>query len=317
MFVGHGLLAFAIVAGLASIAGWDAERALTVGLVAGAFGLASDVDILYAPVGLLGVDGLIEAETAFWAAGNVVHRAVTHSLLIGAAAAVGAGLWAARTRTLRALAGVVGAGLVVVAALDALLTAVVMAAFVVAVSGIATAGVRYDVGAAGVGAAAAVGLLSHPFGDLFTGDPPDLLYPLDVTLVAERVVLHPDPTLHLIAAFGLEIATMWAAAAVYLHLTDRRMAAHVRPHATLGLAFAGAALLLPPPSLDAPYRFVFGALGVGTVSGVGTHARSWRRLLMTDPDGRPLTALGAALTALAALTAALVGYGALYLVLQA
>ena len=315
MFVGHGLLAFAIVAGLASIAGWDAERALTVGLVAGAFGLAPDVDILYAPVGLLGVDGLIEAETAFWAAGNVVHRAVTHSLLVGAAAAVGAGLWAARTRTLRALAGVVGAGLVVVAALDALLTALVMAAFVVAVFGIATAGVRYDVGAAGVGAAAAVGLLSNPFGDLFTGDPPDLLYPLNATLVAERVVLHPDPTLHLIAVFGLEIATMWAAAAVYLHLTDRRMAAHVRPHATLGLAFAGAALLLPPPSLDAPYRFIFGALGVGTVSGVGTHARSWRRLLMTDPDGRPLTALGAALTALAALTAALVGYGALYMVL--
>ena len=315
MFVGHGLLAFAIVAGLASIAGWDAERALTVGLVAGAFGLAPDVDILYAPVGLLGVDGLIEAETAFWAAGNVVHRAVTHSLLVGAAAAVGAGLWAARTRTLRALAGVVGAGLVVVAALDALLTALVMAAFVVAVFGIATAGVRYDVGAAGVGAAAAVGLLSHPFGDLFTGDPPDLLYPLDVTLVAERVVLHPDPTLHLIAAFGLEIATMWAAAAVYLHLTDRRMAAHVRPHATLGLAFAGAALLLPPPSLDAPYRFVFGALGVGAVSGVGTHPRNWRRFLTTDPDGRPLTALGAALTALTALTAALVGYGALYLVL--
>ena len=166
-----------------------------------------------------------------------------------------------------------------------------------------------------IGGAAAVGLLSHPFGDLFTGGPPDLLYPLDVTLVAERVVLHPDPALHLLAAFGLEIATMWAAAAVYLHLTDRRMAAHVRPHATLGLAFAGAALLLPPPSLDAPYRFVFGALGVGAVSGVGTHPRNWRRFLTTDPDGRPLTALGAALTALAALTAALVGYGSLYLVL--
>ena len=315
MFVGHGLLAFAIVAGLASIRGWDAERALTVGLVAGAFGLAPDVDVLYAPVGLLGIDGLVEAETAFWAAGNVVHRAVTHSLLVGAAAAVAAGLWAARTRGPRALAGVVSAGLVGLGALDAPLSGVVMAAFVLAVFAIATVGAQHGLGAAGVGGAAAVGLLSHPFGDLFTGGPPDLLYPLDVTLVAERVVLHPDPALHLLAAFGLEIATMWAAATVYLHLTDRRMAAHVRPHATLGLAFAGAALLLPPPSLDAPYRFVFGALGVGAVSGVGTHPRNWRRLLTTDPDGRPLTALGAALTALAALTAALVGYGALYLLL--
>ena len=231
------------------------------------------------------------------------------------AAAVAAGLWAARTRGSRALAGVVGAGLVGLGALDAPLNGVVMAAFVLAVFAIATVGARHGLGAAGVGGAAAVGLLSHPFGDLFTGDPPDLLYPLDVTLVAERVVLHPDPALHLLAAFGLEIATMWAAATVYLHLTDRRMAAHVRPHATLGLAFAGAALLLPPPSLDAPYRFVFGALGVGAVSGVGTHPRNWRRLLTTNPDGRPLTALGAALTALAALTAALVGYGALYLIL--
>ena len=315
MFIGHGLLAFAVVTGLASIAGWNAERALAVGLLAGAFGLAPDVDILYAPVGLLGVDGLVEAETAFWAAGNAVHRGVTHSLLVGGAAAAAAGLWAAGTRPARALAAAIAAGIIAVGAGDGLLAAVIMAAFVATVFAIGSVGTRRAIAARHVGAAAAVGLLSHPFGDLFTGGPPAFLYPLDVTLVATRVVLHPDPTVHLLAAFGLEVATMWAAAVVYLHATDRRMVDYVSPHATLGLAFAGAALLLPPPSLDAPYRFVFGALGVGAVSGIGTHPRNWRRLLTTDPDGRPLTALGATLTALAALTAALVGYGALYLML--
>ena len=87
MFIGHGLVAFAIVAGLALLAGWDGERAFAVWLLAGAFGLAPDVDILYAPVGLIGASGLLEAEASFWAAGNAVHRGVTHSLLVGGAAA--------------------------------------------------------------------------------------------------------------------------------------------------------------------------------------------------------------------------------------
>ena len=247
MFIGHGLVAFAIVAGLALLAGWDGERAFAVGLLAGAFGLAPDVDILYAPIGLIGASGLLEAEAGFWAAGNVVHRGMTHSLLVG-------------------------------------------------------------------GAAAAVGLLSHPFGDLFTGGPPAFLYPLDGTLVAERVVLHPDPTLHLLAVFGLEVATMWAAAVVYLHTTDRRMADYVSPHATLGVGFAVAALVLPSPTLESPYRFVFGALGIGMVSGV-SRPRQWRAVVSRPAAAERLTALDAALTALATLTTALVAYGTLYLLL--
>ena len=129
----------------------------------------------------------------------------------------------------------------------------------------------------------------------------------------ERVVLHPDPTLHLLAVFGLEVATMWAAAVVYLHATDRRMADYVSPHATLGVGFAVAALVLPSPTLESPYRFVFGALGVGMVSGVG-RPRQWRAVL-SRPAAARLTALDAALTALAALTTAHVAYGTLYLLL--
>ena len=312
MFIGHGLVAFAFVAGAASLAGWDSKRALAVGLLAGAFGLAPDVDVLYAPVGLIGAGGLLEAEAAFWAAGNVVHRAATHSLLVGAAAAIGAGLWARRTRITRATAAAIGAGIVALGLADGPLVASILAAFVVVVFALATVGSRHGIAARHVAGAALAGLLSHPFGDLFTGEPPALLYPLDVTLVAERVVLAPDPTLHLLAAFGLEVATMWAAAVVYLHLTDRRLADHVSPHATLGVGFAAAVLLLPSPSLDAPYRFVFGALGVGTVSGVGVRPRNWRALLRRGTGELPLTPLRAALTGLAALTAALVAYGALY-----
>ena len=58
MFAGHALLAFALAAGAASLAGCDADRVLAVGVLAGVFGLAPDVDILYAPVGLAGAASL-------------------------------------------------------------------------------------------------------------------------------------------------------------------------------------------------------------------------------------------------------------------
>ncbi len=314
MFIGHGLVAFALVAGLATLAGWEAERALAVGALAAAFGLAPDVDILYAPVGLVGAGGLLEAEAGFWAAGNVVHRAATHSVLVGAAAAAAAGLWAVRAVAPRAVATSIGVALVALGALDGALTAAIMAAFVAAVAAVAHVGSRHGIEPRYVGAAALVGLVAHPFGDLFTGSPPALLYPLDATLVADRVLLHPDPTMHLLAAFGLELLAVWAAAFVYLHATDRRVGDHVSPHATLGLAFAAAVVFLPPPSLASPYRFVFAALGVGMVSGVGVDPRRWRALLGRDADRPRLPSLDAALTALAAVSAALVGYGAVYLV---
>jgi hypothetical protein len=314
MFVGHGLVAFAIVAGLASLAGWDADRALAVGVLAGAFGLAPDVDILYAPVGLVGASGLLEAEAGFWAAGNLVHRAVTHSVLVGGVAAGAAGLWAARTAVSRLLAAALGVGLVAIAAPDGPLAAIVMAAFVGTVFGLAHLGGRHDIDPKPVTGAALIGLVSHPFGDLFTGSPPELLYPFDVTLVAQRIVLHPDPTMQLLAAFALELLTIWAAALTYLHVTDRRVTDHVSRQAMLGLAFAAAVVFLPPPSIEAPYQFVGAALGVGMISGVGVHARRFRVGAAGDGDRPGLPALDAAMTALVAVSTALVAYGAVYLV---
>ena len=311
MFAGHALLAFALAAGAASLAGCDADRALAVGVLAGVFGLVPDVDILYAPVGLAGAASLPAAETAFWATGNVVHRTATHSLVVGGAAAVAAGLWARRTRPGRALAALLSAAVVAVGLADAALVAIVLAAFVAAVVAVAEAAARRGIAARDVALAAAVGLLSHPFGDVFTGGPPALFYPMDVAVLAERVVLHPDPTLNLLGAFGLEVATAWAAVVVYLRVTDRRLTPYVGPHAALGVGFAGAVLLLPPPSLEAPYRFVAGALGVGAIAAAGVRVGD-RRTPFRPTDDRPLYRLDAAVTGLVALSAALVAYGILY-----
>ena len=82
MFIGHGLLAFAIAASVATRRDWPTDRALAVGLLASLFGTLPDVDMVSALFGLAaGAEDLFAASDAFWAAASVVHRMVTHSLV--------------------------------------------------------------------------------------------------------------------------------------------------------------------------------------------------------------------------------------------
>lgn len=320
MFVGHAMLGFALVAGGARLAGRSRERSLTLGVLAGAFATVPDVDMLYALSGLVGGTGGVEG---FWSASTLVHRAATHSLLVGAASAAGFALYA------RGVSGGRGdrsgpwtpSGLAVPLALVGIagitggpLGLAVMTAFVLAGLAVTVAAVRIgDLGPEAVGSAALVGLLSHPFGDLLTGEPPLFLYPLDVQPVAERVLLSPDPTVHLLGAFGLELATIWLAAAVYCRLTDRSVLAHVHWRAALGTAYAGAVLALPAPTVDSAYRFVFSVLAVGVVGPAPLARRVYRPFRAADRGwpafgtgwpARPEGMLTPLLTGLAAITLA-------------
>nr|WP_225308116.1 metal-dependent hydrolase [Haloarcula sp. CBA1131] len=83
MFVGHALFAFALGGLAAWWLGLSRERAVQLGVIAGLFAAVPDVDIVYAPFGLL--VGAAENLTAdgFWETANVVHRGPTHSLLLG------------------------------------------------------------------------------------------------------------------------------------------------------------------------------------------------------------------------------------------
>jgi hypothetical protein len=93
-----------------------------------------------------------------------------------------------------------------------------------------------------------------------------MLYPLDVTLVSERIALHGDPTLHLLGAFAVELAVIWLAIYVAFSLTDRTVRKYVDRRAVLGLAYGGAVLLLPAPTLETSYHFVFTVLAFGIVA---------------------------------------------------
>jgi hypothetical protein len=312
VFVGHAAVAFALVAGAAVARGWPTDRVLAAGVLAAAFATLPDVDIAYALVGVAGAAGgdALTLAGAFWSAGNVVHRAVTHSLVLAPAVALLAALRAGGSLARRLSTVVALAVVAVAAAASGPLGAFVTVLFVLGAVVVAEVATRYGaVGGRTVFGAALVGLASHPFGDLFTGEPPAMAYPLQATLVGERVSLATDPTLHLLAAFGVELATVWIAIGVACLATGLRPSAAVGPRATLGVGYAGSVLLLPAPTLDLSYPFVFSVLGVGLL-GVLPRVRVVGR--DGDPTVRPPDWLTAALTGLAAITVAWLAYAAAY-----
>jgi membrane-bound metal-dependent hydrolase YbcI (DUF457 family) len=302
VFVGHGLLAFAVVALAGERLGWDRRAALAVAVLAALFGTLPDVDVVYAPVGLLLNGDPATPIESFWDAGNRVHRGVTHSLVVAVPTAAAVGLLATRRAAARVAGGVAFAGVCLLATLvSGALGAAIALVFVAGAAGLAVLARRYEVTPARAAGAALLGLATHPFGDLLTGSPPAMLYPFDATLVAERVILSPDPTLQLLAAFWLELAVVWLAVAVYFRLTDRRALTHVERPAALGVVYGGAALVLPPPTLAVSYHFVYTVLGTGLVAVVAT---------------RPVARLSwsIAVTALTAVSVASVSYAVVYLV---
>ncbi|WP_224335113.1 metal-dependent hydrolase [Haloprofundus halobius] len=315
MFVGHAVFAFALVAGAAAIRGVDSTRALSLGAVAAAFAAAPDVDIAYALVGVVGAQttDALSVASQFWQTGNLVHRAMTHSVVVAPIVAVAAALWlrgrrVGRRRGLVAAAALLATVVAVAAAVSGGLGLLVMALFAAAVLAITEATERWtDLGPRATFSAALVGLLSHPFGDLFTGSPPAMLYPFDATLFADRLAFSVDPTLNLLGAFGLELLTIWAGLLVALHLSGYSLRDAVDGRAALGAAYAVSVLLIPAPTLELSYPFVFSVLAVGMVGAAPRVGIRSRRVELPDR-------VAALCTGLTAVSIAGVAYAVAYLV---
>lgn len=310
MMVGHAALAFALTALIAVRLGVSSERALLVGAVAGAFAVTPDFDMGYAFVGVVTADTLAPSvlQAAFWEAGLVVHRGMTHSLVVGGVTALGFGLLA-YSRLGRAAGAAILAGLVAATfAFVGPLETGVLSSFVVA-GGAVTAGALWlGLTQREVLGTALVGILTHPFGDLFTGTAPVLLYPLEGRHLPEQVVLFDEPTLHLLGAFGIELATIWAALLVMLWLRDRPIRQYIHHRAVAGVTYGAAVLALPPPTLDVSYHFVFSVLAVGSVgAAVDLPLPAFRERA---------TQYTVLLTALTAITLAWASYAIVYAVSQ-
>ncbi|GAD52935.1 hypothetical protein MBEHAL_1695 [Halarchaeum acidiphilum MH1-52-1] len=307
MFIGHEALAFALVALAAARYGLGRERALALGVAAGLFAAVPDVDMAYAPLGLMTVHSAnaLAAANAFWGASTEIHRAVTHSLVVAPFAAAIFALAATRDRRGRALAGLGALALVgVVAVLSGPLGAAVTVLY--ALTGLAIAVFarrRLDLGPRALAATALVGLVTHPFGDLLTGTPPDFLYPLPWRLFAARPRPFVDPTLDLLAAFALELACLWIGVYAYHRVSGIAIRERLHGRAAAGVAYALAALVIAPPTLDVSYPFVFSVVAVGAVG-------------IVEPVERRLPPLAdAVVTGLASVTVAGVAYALAYLLL--
>lgn len=301
MFVGHGLLAFAIVARASEHTGSTRARALTLGFVAALFATLPDLDVVYAPIGLLLRSVQTVGPDVFWETANVIHRGPTHSLVMGAVLALAVALWAANGRKSTGLSLAILAGLVAVATVTSgIIGGLVVVVFTLGGLGVTVLAQRLALSPSEVLPVAAVGLLSHPFGDLFTGSPPPLLYPFDVVVVTERIVLHPDPTGHLLAAFAIELGCIWLAVWTYANMRGYALPELVHPRASLGMGYAVAAILLPAPTLERSAHFVVSVLALGVV---GAPIR---------PFSKGVNWLETLVTGLAAVTVAALAYALAY-----
>ena len=264
MFVGHEFLAFALVAGAASLAGRDRQTTLWLGAVAGAAAVLPDLDLL---VGVLSYVRQLGGEAVlsvngFWSVSNVVHRRVTHPLAVAGPAAVGVAasgaVWRAWTDGTPGR-GVVAAAVSALAVVPAFLLGdgvggprglFVAGVFTVGVGCVGIAAARWTGLSAGERlAAAAGGLLLHPWGDVLLSTPPPLFAPTDAQLLGERIVFAADPTLNLLAITFVEVATVWLGAAVYARVADRSLRRAVAPRAAVGVGYVAAVVSLPRPTM--------------------------------------------------------------------
>lgn len=332
MFLGHGLFAFALIALLAERANWSSQRALTAGLVAAGFATLPDIDVVYA---IFAIDTGIITDVnpdPFWAAAEGIHRTVTHSLIVAIVAGPAFGAWTARSNAvLRGGAVVVLVGVVTaVTAIHGYIGLLVTGLFVLV--GLLMASIvreRSSIGPITVAAIATVALLSHPWGDLLAGTPPDMLYPLETTLFEGRIILHGDPTIHLLAAFALELGLAWVAGLTAIRLAGVKLRPAMDRRALLASGYGIVVLAFPPPTVDLAYQFVYSIIAVGLFVAALT-ARSlqgvrlslgWSDLrngasLSALPDTHRHTLANIVITALSAVTIALMSYAVVYTVVN-
>jgi len=345
LFIGHALLAFALAVLIAEWRGWPTHRAFAIGIATGLFAAVPDADMLWVLVAIEPSELFVGARLQpgeFWGSAHGIHRSMTHSLVAAAVAGPAFGLWALQGRSgadplgWRTDGGQPSEGLdrgtvasvtVALVALSVLVAAsilasgfvggFVMTAFVLGGLAIATVSRTYlGLSPREIGIAAVAGIASHPWGDLVTGEPPGLLYPFDVHLLTDRVVLSGDPTLHLLGAFTIELAAVTLAAIVLaraagldpIRLVDRRAAA--------GAFYGAGAVVMVPPTLNLSYHFVFSILTVGVVCGglrrAQRHPYSLANLYHRFV-GNPEAALRTTFTALAGIAIALLSYAVVYL----
>ncbi|WP_256301175.1 metal-dependent hydrolase [Haloarchaeobius salinus] len=278
MYVGHGLLAFALGGLLGSYVGATKRESLVLAAVAGGFGMVPDIDTVYTlyvalnarPENLFPVTESLWGHTDSWK----IHRKLTHSLVVGVLGTLYVGLLGyvseATSEPSRLLAlSVPTVGLFAVGYLTHdRLGLGLLVLYLVGLTVVGSLAFSQGVPPVLNGAAAAIGLLTHPFGDFFMGIPPTLLYPLTDAGPSSKLAVAADPTVNLVSLFLIEVLLAWFALWTICHVHDRRVAEFVSPLAALGVLFAATVPYIEPPTLQYAYRFAGGVILLGLAVGL-------------------------------------------------
>lgn len=268
MIAGHFFLAFSLAAFLSYYVGYEAEAALEIGLFAALFALLPDIDIIYAfkeVAVLLASDTSIFVES-FWNASGKVHRGFSHSLVTGLVSSAAFTFYHRnRSRYVAAMIGM--AALAAGAFLGGFLVASLAVLYAAAGVLLSEAAVE-RVDERGFTGAVLVGLISHPFGDLFTGTPPGLLYPLTLELIESRLILVQDPVFNLLSIFLVELSCLVLALGVFSYVRGVDLSPEISPLSFMTVTFGASYFLIPEPSLSSSYQFVYGLTSLSLFAAV-------------------------------------------------
>ena len=256
MIAGHFFLAFSVVALAAYHFGRDGDEAVKLGLAAALFALIPDIDIIYAFKEIFAItSGFYGFTDSFWAASEETHRGLTHSLVILGYAATS--FMTYHKTGNRKLAGVFILSILGIGYhLEGFISAAVILAFSLA-GFVITEKLRTTINFKEFSLVALFGLLVHPFGDIFTGVPPDFLYPLSYSIIESRLIILQDPSLNFLAVFGIELFMIWAAILTYAYVEEKHMLDEVSTLSAAGFLYGISSFIVTNPSLSQSYRFVF------------------------------------------------------------
>lgn len=255
VIIGHLAVAFILVSISYLFASKKSNEAiLVIASIAAVFSLVPDIDILL-PLAISS-NSITSPEAVvsnFWAASTQYHRGVTHSLLTtlsGSIFAVGSFYRDSVSKLFFSFSIVISLiGAVFSAQLFVLgifwLSVVTISIFIRRNTSLSLRDIAVS---------SSIGLLSHPFGDIFTGEPPAFLYPFNLSFIETRVTFASEPTTHFFILFFIELALSLAAIAIFYKL---KYGVAFRP---IGIKPASSFILaipflffLPLPTVDSNY----------------------------------------------------------------
>lgn len=279
MFVGHFFLAFVLAAGFFQWKGESKTDSLMLGLFAGFFAVLPDLDIIYAFKTFIQFALAPEFMEAFWENSQVIHRGISHSLVTGFIAATLFSLGYEKNSLIGNIFSSIFLG-VFAFIVSGWIGAFVMALYGI-VGGFLSSKAEEYISRKKLYGVSLLGLLTHPFGDLFTGSPPQLLYPLKLELIPSRLAIFAEPTLNLVTLVIIELVLV--ASGLYLINLLKDIKFQIKnPSITTAITYALTALVISPPSIQNPYIYLVTLFSFSLLITIANTVLNSKKSYLTD-----------------------------------